>query len=88
MIGSIEFLASLEMQYKAFVIAALATLAAATPTRRTSSPGTVCCDSLTSASDPAAAAILESIDVDVSDIDALVGLTCTDVTIIGGAATW
>jgi hypothetical protein len=87
-IESIGFLASLEMQFRAFVIATLATLAAATPTRRTSSPGTVCCDSLTSASDPAAAAILNSIGVDVSDIDPLVGLTCTDVTVIGGAATW
>jgi hypothetical protein len=76
------------MQFKAFVIAALATLAAATPTRRTSSPGTVCCDSLTTASDPAAAAILKSIGVDVSDINALVGLTCTDVTVIGDSATW
>jgi hypothetical protein len=52
-----------------------------------SSPGNVCCDSVVSSSDPAAAAILKSIGIDAGDINALVGLTCTDVTVIGNSAT-
>jgi hypothetical protein len=76
------------MQLSAFVALAFATLAVATPTRRTSSPGEVCCNSVTSASDPAAAGILKSIGVVVQDVNALVGLTCTDVTVVGNSATW
>ena len=77
------------MQFKlAFVTAALATLVVATPTRRNASPGEVCCDSVVSAANPAAAGILKSIGVVVQDVNALVGLTCTDVTVIGNSATW
>jgi hypothetical protein len=84
---SIEFSVS-KMQFATFVALAFATLAAATPARRTSSPGQVCCNSVESASDPAAAAILKSIGVVVQDVNALVGLTCTDVTVVGNSATW
>ena len=52
------------------------------------SPGNVCCESVESASDPAAAAILKSIGIDASDVNGLVGLTCTDVTVVGNSATW
>jgi hypothetical protein len=78
------------MQLSTFVALAFATLAVATPTRRNgapSSPGNVCCNSVTTASDPAAATILKSIGVVVQDVNALVGLTCTDVTVIGDSAT-
>ena len=78
------------MQLSVFVALAFATLAVATPTRRNNppaSPGNVCCESVTTASDPAAAAILKSIGVDAGDVNALVGLTCTDVTVIGDSAT-
>jgi len=66
---------------------ALATLAAATPTRRTSSPGNVCCETVTTASDPAAALLIKSLGITAQDVDALVGLTCTDVTVVGDSST-
>jgi hypothetical protein len=60
------------MQFKLSALLALASLAAAT-----SSPGDVCCQTVTKASNPAAAGILKSIGVVVQDVNALVGLTCT-----------
>ncbi|KAI0682430.1 fungal hydrophobin [Cerioporus squamosus] len=59
---------------KLFTIASLAILAVATPT-----PG----GGTAKASDPAAAGILKSIGVVVQDVDALVGLTCSPITVIG-----
>ena len=42
-----------------------------------------CCDTVEKASDPAVTSILESIGVVVQDVNALVGLTCSPVTVIG-----
>ncbi|KAH9940192.1 uncharacterized protein BXZ73DRAFT_36058, partial [Epithele typhae] len=51
---------------------------------QTCSTGTLqCCDTIENASDPAAAVILKSIGVVVQDVDALVGLTCSPITIVG-----
>ncbi|KAI0708789.1 hydrophobin [Cerioporus squamosus] len=76
---------------KLFTIASLAILAVATPTPGggSGSSGSCstepiqCCDSTAKASDPAAAGILKSIGVVVQDVDALVGLTCSPITVIG-----
>ncbi|KJA29738.1 hypothetical protein HYPSUDRAFT_31724 [Hypholoma sublateritium FD-334 SS-4] len=76
---------------------ALATLAAATPARRSSpssSPSNQCntgslqcCSSVQQADSPAAATELGLLGVVVQDVTALVGLTCTPVTIIGVSGT-
>ncbi|KAJ7573039.1 hydrophobin 2 [Mycena floridula] len=75
------------MQFKLSTIAlALATLAVATPTSRggtePTSPGTECCDSVQSASSPAAAAILALLGIDASSITALVGLGCSPISVV------
>ncbi|RPD53863.1 fungal hydrophobin [Lentinus tigrinus ALCF2SS1-7] len=63
----------------------VAILAVATTTlAQTCSTGPIqCCESVQKASDPSAAAILASIGVVVQDVNALVGLTCSPVTVIG-----
>ncbi|RPD53859.1 hydrophobin [Lentinus tigrinus ALCF2SS1-6] len=79
------------MLSKLFAIASLAILAVATPTpgggsgsAGSCSTGPIqCCESVEKASDPAAAGILASIGVVVQDIDALVGLTCSPISVIG-----
>ena len=65
-----------------FAILAVATAApSASPTCST---GPIqCCDTVEKASDPAAAKLLASLGVVVQDVDALVGLTCSPVTVIG-----
>ncbi|KAK7464757.1 hypothetical protein VKT23_005964 [Stygiomarasmius scandens] len=70
-------------------VAALATLAVATPARRNEpasscSTGPIqCCNTVTKASDPAAAGVLATIGVVVQDVNALVGLTCSPISVIG-----
>ncbi|KAF5363307.1 hypothetical protein D9756_000200 [Leucocoprinus leucothites] len=76
------------MQFKlsALVAAALATSAiAGGPTGGNScSTGPVqCCNTVTKASDPAASKILGLLGVVVQDLNVLVGLTCTPITVIG-----
>ena len=79
---------------KLFTITSLAILAVATPTPGGSEPscstGPIeCCESVTKASDPAAAGILKSIGVVVQDVDALVGLTCDPISVVGvGSSSW
>ncbi|KAL0570990.1 hypothetical protein V5O48_010975 [Marasmius crinis-equi] len=46
--------------------------------------GVQCCDTFTTASDPAAAAVLASMGITVQDPDTAVGLTCSPITVIGG----
>ena len=69
---------------------ALATLAAATPARRNSAPSNQCntgslqcCTSVQQADSPAAAKELGLLGVVVQDVTALVGLTCSPISIIG-----
>ena len=81
---------------KLFALSTLAILAVATPTpggtpADTCSTGAIqCCESVETASDPTAASILKSIGVVVQDINALVGLTCSPVTVVGVGSgdTW
>ncbi|EEB97363.1 hypothetical protein MPER_03332 [Moniliophthora perniciosa FA553] len=82
------------MQYKLISLAALATLAAATPTRRTDKPASECstgpvqcCNTITNAGDPTAAGVLALIGVVVQDLNVPVGLTCTPVTVIGAGGS-
>ena len=70
-----------------FALSTLFAVAFAAPggnTGATCSTGPIqCCNTVEKASDPAAAGILKSIGVVVQDVDALVGLTCSPVTVIG-----
>ncbi|KDQ50535.1 hypothetical protein JAAARDRAFT_141872 [Jaapia argillacea MUCL 33604] len=66
----------------------LAILAVATPTPNepasSCTTGPIqCCNTVESASSPAAASILKSIGVVVQDVNALVGLTCSPIDIVG-----
>ncbi|KAF5386308.1 hypothetical protein D9757_008580 [Collybiopsis confluens] len=72
----------------AFFTAALATVVAATPApSNTCSTGPVqCCNTLTSAKNPAAAGILKSIGAVVQDVNVGVGLTCSPVAGVGSGS--
>nr|ABB84487.1 HGFI [Grifola frondosa]ABO42329.1 hydrophobin [Grifola frondosa] len=68
-----------------FATAAFAVLAAATPVRRQQcTTGQLqCCESTSTANDPATSELLGLIGVVISDVDALVGLTCSPISVIG-----
>ncbi|KAJ7572549.1 hydrophobin 2 [Mycena floridula] len=77
------------MQFKLSAITlALATLAVATPTSRTTapSPGNVCCTTVESASSPSAVDIFKSLGIDASSITGLVGLGCSPITVVGAGS--
>ncbi|KIK60546.1 hypothetical protein GYMLUDRAFT_167808 [Collybiopsis luxurians FD-317 M1] len=77
------------MQFKlAFVTAALAGLAAATPAPRgggpTCSTGSLtCCNSLESASNPVVGLLAGLLGIVLGDLTAQVGLTCSPITVVG-----
>ncbi|KAF9262862.1 fungal hydrophobin [Marasmius fiardii PR-910] len=70
------------------------TLAAATAIRRTdggggggggdSCPGLQCCQQAVQADDPAAAGALALLGIVLQDVNVLVGLNCSPITVIGG----
>ncbi|KAF5356483.1 hypothetical protein D9757_012563 [Collybiopsis confluens] len=79
------------MQFKfALVSAALATLAVATPAPRGGEPASSCttgpvqcCNTVTTASNPAAAGILSLLGIVLQDLTVAVGLTCSPISVIG-----
>lgn len=81
-----------------FALSALALLAAATPApvpggEPASSCSTApvqCCETVTSAGSSAASGILAAIGVVVQDVNAVVGLTCSPISVIGvgGGSAW
>ncbi|KAJ3769205.1 hydrophobin 2 [Lentinula raphanica] len=81
------------MQFKfAFVTAALATLAAATPLPRgdsgSCSTGPVqCCNTVQSAQSAGISTILGLLGVVLQDLDVLVGVTCSPITVIGASSS-
>ncbi|KAL0573312.1 hypothetical protein V5O48_008633 [Marasmius crinis-equi] len=87
---------------KFFALSAMTTLAVATTIAKrggggegggggdappTTCSGLQCCESVTTASDPSAAAALAAIGVIVGDVNALVGLNCSPITVIGGGSS-
>ncbi|TFK51420.1 hydrophobin [Heliocybe sulcata] len=72
---------------KVAVFAAIATLAVASPVPGNSgscNTGPVqCCNSVTSASDPATAGLLGLLGVVVQDVTASIGLQCSPITALG-----
>ncbi|KAJ4470016.1 hydrophobin 2 [Lentinula edodes] len=80
------------MQFKlVFVSAALATLAVATPAPRNEpasscTTGAIqCCNTVESANSASAATIINSLGIVLQDVNALVGLTCSPITVIGAS---
>ena len=79
----------------ALTLVALPLLAAATPLEvrggeppSSCSTGPIqCCNTVEKASEPAATKILGGLGVVVQDVNALVGITCTPVTVIGGSVS-
>ncbi|KAL0564384.1 hypothetical protein V5O48_017665 [Marasmius crinis-equi] len=78
---------------KFFALSAMTTLAAATAVvKRTGggegggscTSGLQCCDSTTTASDPTAAALLTTLGIVLQDLNVVVGLTCSPITVVGG----
>ena len=78
------------MQFKLLTTLALAAAAIAVPTGGGSTPAPSCstgpiqcCNSVTKASDPSATKILGLLGIVLQDLNVLVGLTCSPVTVIG-----
>ncbi|KAK1224763.1 hypothetical protein PQX77_012310 [Marasmius sp. AFHP31] len=77
---------------KFFALSAITTLAAATVVvKRTGggggnegAPGVRCCETVTTASDPAAVKACALLGIVVQDVNALVGLNCSPITVVGG----
>ena len=70
----------------AALLASLAVLAVATPAPQESpsdcSTGDLqCCDQTGSATDPGIATVLAGLGINVQDIDALVGVTCSPISV-------
>ena len=85
------------MQFKALTVLSLAAiLAAATgaPTKdntgdQCTTGSLQCCNSTGQATDPAISTLLGLLGIDVSDVTALVGVTCSPITVVGtGSTSW
>ena len=69
---------------KLFVLSAILAVATAAPNSAPSGTGTLeCCESVKKASDPAATKIIDALDIVIQDLDVLVGLTCSAISVIG-----
>ncbi|KAI0093278.1 hypothetical protein BDY19DRAFT_923062 [Irpex rosettiformis] len=72
-----------------FTLLALPLLAVATPTAvaRGGAPSggatTACCDSTESANSAAGSALLSLLGIDLSDLNVLLGLTCSPISVVG-----
>ncbi|KAF5309179.1 hypothetical protein D9619_012767 [Psilocybe cf. subviscida] len=92
----------MQFKLAAFTTVAVATLAAATaidvPTRRTGGGDTgpsnqcntgpiQCCNSYGTAGSAPIAALLGLLGIVVGDVTAIVGVTCSPITVIGGSGT-
>ncbi|PPQ96989.1 hypothetical protein CVT26_006417 [Gymnopilus dilepis] len=84
------------MQFKALAAFSFASiLAAATaapnstppPSNQCTTGSLQCCDSTGSATDPAISKLLGLLGIDVSDVTALVGVTCSPITVIGAGGS-
>ncbi|KAF5393172.1 hypothetical protein D9757_001291 [Collybiopsis confluens] len=83
------------MQFKlAFVSAALASLAVATPTPRGGEPASSCttgpvqcCNSVQSASSGAVGLLLGLLGIVLQDLNVNVGLTCSPISVVGAGST-
>ncbi|KIJ25836.1 hypothetical protein M422DRAFT_192950 [Sphaerobolus stellatus SS14] len=77
------------MQFKtAFFALSAAILAAATPMpnepiSQCNTGDAQCCNTVTTASNPSAAALIGLLGIVVQGVDAIVGLGCTPITVIG-----
>ncbi|KDQ62778.1 hypothetical protein JAAARDRAFT_190058 [Jaapia argillacea MUCL 33604] len=68
---------------KAFTATALFSILAVATAQSCNTGPIQCCDTVEEASSPAAAGILASLGIVVQDVTALVGLTCSPITVIG-----
>jgi len=71
------------------VAAATTTLAAATggspiPASQCNTGPVQCCNSTGTAKDPSISKLLGLLNINVSDVTAIIGVTCTPITVIGG----
>lgn len=71
---------------KLFTLSALTILAAATGTPPPPPPtGVQCCQAVTQADSLAAAGVLALLGIVLQDLNVLVGLNCSPITVIGGS---
>ncbi|KAK1224769.1 hypothetical protein PQX77_012316 [Marasmius sp. AFHP31] len=74
---------------KFFALSAITTLAVATAVKRTGGGGggetePQCCQTVTTANDPAATKIFGLLGIVVQDVNAIVGINCSPITVVGG----
>jgi hypothetical protein len=78
------------------IVSSLAILAAATPvptdggsTNQCTTGSQQCCNTVTKADDPAASKILGLLGIVLQDVNVLVGLTCSPISVVGvNSGSW